>query len=106
MHVETGECGFNRAIAVISGKWKPTIIWELHERPLRFGELRRRLGGISEKVLAEQLRQLETDAIVHRDARQTVPPTVEYSLTPDGHALNIAAHVLAEWADRRSVTAG
>ncbi len=94
------ECGFAHAIGVIKGKWKPTIIWELHAQPIRFGELRRRLGGISEKMLFEQLRQLEADGIVHRQAfEEESTLRVEYSLTEAGAALNDAAHRLAEWGE-------
>ncbi|MCW7536796.1 helix-turn-helix transcriptional regulator [Aquabacterium sp. A7-Y] len=96
----TPECGLNRALAVIKGKWKPTIIWELHERPIRFGELKRRLPGIAEKVLFEQLRQLEVDGIVHREVYDELPARVEYSLTTFGAGLNAAVHELAEWGKR------
>jgi DNA-binding HxlR family transcriptional regulator len=94
------ECGLERALTVIKGKWKPTIIWELHERPIRFGELKRRLQGITEKVLYEQLRQLELDGIVHREVYDELPARVEYSLTPCGAGLNAAVHELAEWGKR------
>lgn len=94
------ECGFAHAIEVIKGKWKSTIIWELYTQPIRFGELRRRLGRISEKMLFAQLRQLEADGIVHRQAFDEATLRVEYSLTEAGAALNDAAHRLAEWGDR------
>ena len=97
---QTEECGLERALTVIKGKWKPTIIWELHERPIRFGELKRRLGGITEKVLYEQLRQLEVDGIVHREVYDELPARVEYSLTRSGAGLNTAVHELAEWGKR------
>lgn len=96
----TDECGFSRALTVIKGKWKATIVWELHERPIRFGELRRRVGGISEKMLFEQLRELQAAGVVHRTDFDASPPRVEYSLTPAGQALNDAAHRLAEWGER------
>lgn len=94
------ECGLERALAVIKGKWKPTIIWEIHERPLRFGDLRRRVQGITEKMLFEQLRQLEVDGIVHREVYDESPARVEYSLTATGAGLNAAVHELAEWGKR------
>jgi DNA-binding HxlR family transcriptional regulator len=96
------ECGFSRALTVIKGKWKSTIVWELHEHPIRFGELRRRLAGISEKMLYEQLRELEADGVVHREDHAESPPRVEYSLTEAGQALNEAAHRLAEWGERHA----
>jgi DNA-binding HxlR family transcriptional regulator len=94
---QAGACGLENALGVIGGKWKSTILWELHLRPARFGALRRRLPGISEKVLFEQLRQLEADGVVRRDAFDELPLRVEYSLTPAGALLNGAAHALAEW---------
>jgi DNA-binding HxlR family transcriptional regulator len=93
----SGGCGLDAALGVIGGKWKPTILWELHLRAARFGELRRRVGGISEKVLFEQLRQMEADGVVRREAFDEVPLRVEYSLTAAGSLLNGAVHALAEW---------
>lgn len=98
----TGTCGLAEALDVIGGKWKSTILWELHSGRARFGELRRRLSGISEKVLFEQLRQLEADGVVRRDAFDEVPLRVEYSLTPAGASLNAAVHALAEWGSRHA----
>lgn len=93
----SAECGLGMALAVIRGKWKPTIIWEVHERPLRFRELVRRIHGISEKVLFEQLRELEADGVIHRQVFDELPARVEYSLTKAGAALNEAVHSLAKW---------
>ena len=99
---QAGACGLDDALGVIGGKWKSTILWELHLRPARFGALRRRVPGISEKVLFEQLRQLEVDGVVRRDAFDEVPLRVEYSLTPAGSLLNDAAHALAEWGTKHA----
>jgi DNA-binding HxlR family transcriptional regulator len=100
--VETESCGLGAALRIITGKWKPSIIWLLHDRPRRFAELRRKLDGISEKVLAEQLRELERDGVVHRRDFEEVPPHVEYSLTASGGELNAAVHTLALWGDRHA----
>lgn len=96
-------CGLAPALAVIAGKWKPTIIWQLHAQPLRFSALRRGVVGISEKVLAEQLRELESAGVVRREDFGEVPPKVEYSLTPAGAELNEAVHALAEWGQRHAM---
>lgn len=101
---QAGTCGLNEAMAVIGGKWKSTILWELHLKPARFGALRRRILGISEKVLFEQLRQLEADGVVRRDAFDEVPQRVEYSLTLAGSSLNDAVHALAEWGKRHAMS--
>lgn len=90
-------CGTDAAMDVIGGKWKVLILWELSERPHRFGELRRELPGVTEKVLAAQLREMEADGIVHREAYDEVPPRVEYSLTPAGASLNDALGPLGAW---------
>jgi DNA-binding HxlR family transcriptional regulator len=94
-------CGVDAVIDVVGGKWKAPILCALHERMHRFGQLRRALPGISEKVLAEQLRELEADGVVHRRVYDEVPPRVEYSLTEAGAALNELLIPLAEWGDRR-----
>jgi DNA-binding HxlR family transcriptional regulator len=92
-------CGLDAAIDVVGGKWKPLILWELHTQPRRFGELRRKLQGISEKVLIQQLRDLEADGIVHREVYREIPPKVVYSLTPLGQSLNTALLPLGAWGE-------
>lgn len=77
-------------------EWKAVILWELHVQPRRFGELRRRLPEISEKMLIQQLRELEADGIVQREVFHEVPPRVGYSQTKLGAALG----PLADWGDR------
>ncbi|MFF5213148.1 winged helix-turn-helix transcriptional regulator [Streptosporangium sp. NPDC000396] len=90
-------CGIDAAMDVIGGKWKVLILWALNERPSRFGELRRLLPGVTEKVLTSQLRELEEDGIVHREVYDEVPPRVEYSLTPLGVSLSDALAPLGAW---------
>ncbi|WP_017601505.1 winged helix-turn-helix transcriptional regulator [Nocardiopsis lucentensis] len=92
-------CGLDAALDVIGGKWKVVIVWALEERPRRFGELRRMVKGVSEKVLAAHLRELEEDGIVRREDFGEVPPRVEYSLTPMGVSLNAALGPLGAWGD-------
>lgn len=90
-------CGIDAAMDVVGGKWKVLILWALDERPRRFGELRRVLPGVSEKVLASHLRELEDDGIVLREDFVEVPPRVEYSLTELGRGLNRALEPLGRW---------
>ncbi|MBZ9638532.1 helix-turn-helix domain-containing protein [Streptomyces sp. PSKA30] len=99
------ECGVDAAMDVIGGKWKVLILWALSVRRHRFGELRRELPGVTEKVLAAQLRELEADGIVHREEYEEVPPRVEYSLTPRGVSLNTALEPLGAWG-RANVLGG
>jgi DNA-binding HxlR family transcriptional regulator len=83
-------CGLDAAADVIGGKWKPRILWALHHGPRRFGELRKGVTGVTEKMLIQQLRELESRNIVHREVFHQVPPKVEYSLTTLGESLNVA----------------
>ncbi|MEV0680591.1 helix-turn-helix domain-containing protein [Actinosynnema sp. NPDC050436] len=93
-------CGLDAAIDVLGGKWKPLILWELLEDPLRFGELGRAVPGISERVLITQLRELQHAGLVHRESHPEVPPRVEYSLTGFGRSLMAAVLPLGEWGER------
>ena len=90
-------CGIGPAFEVIGGKWKAVILWELHEQPRRFGELKRLLPDISEKMLIQQLRELEADGIVVRRDFREIPPRVEYSLTEFGVSLGQALKPLCDW---------
>ncbi|KNA89282.1 helix-turn-helix domain-containing protein [Gordonia sp. w5E2] len=92
-------CGLDAAVAVVGGKWKPLILWALSVQPRRTGELRRELDGVSEKVLTQQLRELERDGIVHREVYKEVPPRVIYSLTRKGVALDKALAPLGDWGE-------
>lgn len=97
---EPDGCGFGAALQAVGGKWKTSIIWELHLRPLRFAELRRQLPGVSEKMLTQQLRQLEVDGLVRRHDYEEVPPRVDYSITPLGLGLNDAVTMMSAWGKR------
>jgi DNA-binding HxlR family transcriptional regulator len=99
-------CGLGPAFEVIGGKWKALILWEISVKPRRFGELRRLLPGISEKMLIQQLREMEADGIVHREVFREVPPRVEYSLTETGASLNEALGPLADWGEKHAKRTG
>ncbi|AEF42338.1 Putative transcriptional regulator [Hoyosella subflava DQS3-9A1] len=94
-------CGMSVAIEVVGGKWKLHIMWVLGDGPQRFGQIRRMLGGVSEKVLTEQLRQMEADGVVHREFFPEIPPRVEYSLTALGEELKVALKSLEDWGEKR-----
>src|SRR5690349_11277994 len=102
MRNEDVRCGLDVVLEVVGGKWKLLLLWELQEGPRRFGELRRSMDGISEKVLIQQLRDLEADGIVHRQQYNEVPPRVEYSLTPLAESLNAALDPLCTWGERNA----
>jgi DNA-binding HxlR family transcriptional regulator len=95
------DCGFTTAIRVIGGKWKVEILCVLNEAPRRFGRLRQLIPGISEKMLAQQLREMEADGIVHRQIHDTMPPKVVYSLTVEGADLTIGVARLCQWGESR-----
>ncbi|CCF63568.1 winged helix-turn-helix transcriptional regulator [Nocardia cyriacigeorgica] len=100
-------CGIDAAMDVVGGKWKSLILWELHNHGVRrFGELRRGLPGVSEKMLIQQLRELEEDEIVERRVYAEVPPRVEYRLTEIGTALNTALGPLGDWGRERIARIG
>jgi DNA-binding HxlR family transcriptional regulator len=84
-------------VAVMRGKWKVSILWNLAFGSKRFAELTRRLANISEKVLTAQLRQLERDGVVSRTVTADIPPKVSYSLTAAGMELVRLMHGLCEW---------
>ncbi len=87
-------------IDVMSGRWKLEILFELFGgNVLRFSELERRLAGISQKMLAQQLRQLERDGVVGRTVHPEIPPRVEYHLTEWGQALCPRLDALLMWAE-------
>jgi DNA-binding HxlR family transcriptional regulator len=90
-------CPVQATMNTMSGKWKVQILWYLSFGPLRFGELRKKLAKISEKVLAEQLRQLEADRVVERSASQEVPPAVTYYLSEAGKKLVPLMETMCEW---------
>ena len=95
-------CGIDAAMDVVSGKWKSLILWELENHGTRrFGELRRGLPGVSEKMLIQHLREMEADGLVHREVFRQVPPRVEYSLTEHGESLNAALRPLGRWGTER-----
>lgn len=92
-------CGMSLAIDVVGGKWKLHLMWVLGAGPQRFGQIRRLLEGVSEKVLAENLRHLESTGVVHREIFPEIPPRVEYSLTALGETLRLALEPLELWGD-------
>jgi DNA-binding HxlR family transcriptional regulator len=101
---QTYTCGLDAALDIVGGKWKALILWELAHGPHRFGELKRSIPGISDKMLAQQLRDMELHGLVHREIYQQIPPKVEYSLTDFGGSLSRVLVPLAEWGEEHLTT--
>jgi DNA-binding HxlR family transcriptional regulator len=97
--------GVNEALAIIAGRWKSEILFALFDKSvLRFSELERAVEGITQKVLAQQLRELERDGMVVRTVHAAIPPRVEYRLTEAGAAICPALDALLQWVQLRRDT--
>lgn len=95
------KCPMDSLLRLLMGPWTTYILWVLHSNgPTRFGELKRRVAGISAKMLTERLRMLEESGVVHRDHQPTVPPQVTYSLTARGRELRQVLDELSALAGR------
>ncbi len=92
-------CPVETGLELIGGRWKARILWKLYNRTLRFGELRRGLPGISEKMLAQQLKKLEQDQLIIRTQYPEMPPRVEYSLSAFGRSLTPVLEALRAWGE-------
>lgn len=90
-------CPVETGLQLISGRWKARILWKLYNGTMRFGELRRGLPGITEKMLAQQLKELERDQIIIRTQYPEMPPRVEYSLSEFGRSLTPVLEALKQW---------
>jgi DNA-binding HxlR family transcriptional regulator len=90
-------CPVENALEQIAGKWKGLVIYHLLTETLRFNELSRRIGSVTQRSLTKQLRELEADGIVMREVYAVVPPRVEYSLTPKGQSLGPVIMGLHAW---------
>ncbi|MDE6797936.1 MAG: helix-turn-helix transcriptional regulator [Ruminococcus sp.] len=94
---ELPECDVATTVQIIGNKWKLLIIRNLLIRPWRFNELRKSLEGVSQKVLTDNLRQLESDGIISRTVYPEVPPRVEYALTELGESLRPILNAMEIW---------
>ncbi|GAB3716548.1 helix-turn-helix domain-containing protein [Amycolatopsis oliviviridis] len=94
------DCPSRTVIEVLANKWALYVLGAIrrYERPMRFSELRRLLDGITQKMLTQTLRTLERDGLIRRDVYPTVPPRVEYGLTPLGVDVGRLTNAVAEWA--------
>ena len=90
-------CPVEATLELIGGKYKALILWHLAENKLRYSQLRDALAGITPKMLTQQLRELESRELIHREVFPIVPPKVEYSLTELGHSLMPILVAMRDW---------
>jgi DNA-binding HxlR family transcriptional regulator len=97
---ESPRCSVARTVNLVGGKWKAVILFYLLDGTLRFNELRRKIPGITQRMLTLQLRELEADGLVERTVFPVVPPHVEYELTPFGKTLGPVLLAMRDWGVR------
>ncbi|BCK88532.1 putative HTH-type transcriptional regulator YybR [Sideroxyarcus emersonii] len=95
---KSGLCPIRDVLDRLGDRWSLLVIHELEGGTLRFTELRKRIGDVSQRMLAQTLRRLEQDGLVSREVFPTVPPRVEYTLTPLGHSLLLPLGSMIQWA--------
>lgn len=97
MNIHTECTSVKTTLKVIGGKWKPLILWLLDEKTMRFNQLYKSIDGVTQKMLSQQLRELESDGIVARKVYPVVPPKVEYSLTEYGKSVQPMLAMMHKW---------
>lgn len=97
-NLDFDNCPVRDLLNHIGGKWSTLLLQALSERPYRFGELRRMVPDISQRMLTQTLRDLQRDGYIHREVFPTKPPSVEYSMTPLGRSLYLPLSQVINWA--------
>ena len=98
-------CPVTTTLSVIGGKWKPIILYAIKEETKRFSQIKKLIPVISQKMLTQQLRELEEDGVIHRQVYPVVPPKVEYTLTGYGRTLMPIMDAMAAWGQRHRIGA-
>lgn len=93
-------CAVEATLSMIDGKWKGVILYHLLGGTMRFNEIRRRLPNVTQRMLTNQLRELEVDGLITRTVFAQVPPRVDYALSDQGRSLEPALMALKDWGDR------
>ena len=103
--IHENNCGLTYGMALLTGRWKINVIWAIHNGVNRYGLIRKRIPGISEKMLSQRLKELEKIGLISRKDFKEIPPHVEYSLTSAGEKLIPVFVKLHKWGDDvRSIT--
>ena len=97
---ELSECPIDAMLSVIDGRWKGTILWRLSEGPMRTGELRRSIPGITERMLIRHLQEMVSDGILVRRQARSVPPCVWYSISDYGRTMTPVLESICTWGRR------
>ena len=97
METEIERCAITTTLEVLGGKWKIVILWHLIDKTRRFNEIKHLVNGITHKMLAHQLRELEANGLIRRTVYPEVPPRVEYSITAYGSTLIPVLKAMAQW---------
>ncbi|WP_289033652.1 helix-turn-helix domain-containing protein [uncultured Roseibium sp.] len=92
-------CAVEATLSLIDGKWKGVVLYHLLDSTLRFNEIRKKLPSVTQRMLTNQLRSLETDGLIERKVYPVIPPKVEYSLTERGRSLEPVIMALKDWGD-------
>lgn len=93
-------CPLTKAMDILGGKWKILILGQLFTGCKRFSELKKAIPGVTQKMLTQQLRELETEGLIHREIFKEIPPRVEYSLTQNGSDLKPIFDELCKWGKK------
>jgi DNA-binding HxlR family transcriptional regulator len=93
------QCPVEVTINLIGGKYKPLILWHVSDRVLRFNELQKLIPGATQKMLTQQLRDLEKDKLINRKVYPEVPPKVEYSISELGKTIKPILNAMCDWGD-------
>lgn len=95
-------CPIGGTLEVIAGRWKSEILWHLNDGPMRFNALQRKVGQVSQKMLSQQLRELQRDGMVTRTQYEEIPPRVEYALTEFSKTLGPIFKMMVDWSAENS----
>ncbi|MGD1805076.1 winged helix-turn-helix transcriptional regulator [Dapis sp. BLCC M126] len=96
-------CPIERGMRLIGGKWKGSILWHLKDKPVRFGDLVRQVGGASKKMVTQRLREMENDGLVKRQVVSTRPFAVTYEITDFGRTALSFLEGLKQWAEEQNI---
>lgn len=100
---EEPACPVEATLELIGGKWKGIVLYHLLDGRLRFSQLRRQIGCVTQRMLTKQLRELESDGLVNRIVHAEVPPRVDYELTQEGQSLRLILNALKNWGETHAV---